>query len=499
MAVIGAAWLAPSAMAAPPNDSYPIGTSHPQRVPINTTYFQRGGTGDATVQGGEPRSCDSQSMVNTVWFRLKDVTGSLRISTDDDFTNFDTIVAVYEVTSDGRPGALVGCDDDGGSTGFTSELVAPTVAGREYLVQIGGCEGCTSNGNPTGESGTFAITFLGNDSRFTPEELTDGERGSRTNWYATLSSGEPHNCRGHEYGSTVWFRFRAPAKGVMRFTASGADMVVAVYRGNSPTPTTCSGDPIAGTLGSSVRLDVERDTYLIQVGGRDGEQDTPVNVALDYDRDNDVDGDDSPIGADCDDNDPRRTPGKHDIPFNDFDENCDGVDSKDRDGDHEDARPFGNDCDDGDHGINPTAREVPGNRIDENCDDRKAPGNLARVNIDLKANRYAKGKLIFGRLRVSPVRKRYKISVKCKGGRSRGCTRTSLTKRIRRGRSFQTNFTYAKVLRNGAAFEVTVTWPGRNSIGVFKRFKVRGGRLRHRTCAMVPTDETGSAFRRTCR
>ena len=498
LAVLGAAWFAPSAIAAPSNDSYPIGTDHPQRVPINTTYFQPD-TSTAGVQGGEPLdSCGS--VVNTVWFRLKDVTGSLRISTDATYTNFDTIIAVYEATPDGRPGALVECDDDSGDTGFTSELVAPTVAGREYLVQIGGCEGCTTtSGNPTGETGRFAITFLGNDSRQTPEELTDGERGTRTNWYATLVDGETHNCGGHEYGSTVWFRFRSPAKGTLNFTASGADMVVAVYRGTSPSPTGCSGDAIPGTLGTSVSVGVERDTYLIQVGGRNAGQDSAVNVALDYQQNMDVDGDGSPIGQDCDDGDGRRTPGKFDIPFNNFDENCVNGDSKDGDGDHYDARPFGNDCNDGDHGINPTAREVPGNTVDENCDDRKAPGNLTNLSIDLKANRFAPGKLIFGRLRVSPVRKGYKISVKCKGGRSKGCKRKSFTKRIRRGRNFQSNFTYARVLRNGAAFEVTVTWPGQNRIGQFKRFKVRNGRLRQGTCAMVPTDETGSAFRRSCR
>jgi hypothetical protein len=495
LAVLGAACFAPSAMAAPSNDSYPIGSGSTARVPINTTYFQRGGTDDATVQGNERMPPTCPDMVNTVWYRLKDVTGPVRISTDDDDTTFDTVVAVYEATADGSPGAFVGCDDDSGS-GVTSNFVAPTRAGREYMVQIGGCSGLAACGNAFGG---LAITFLGNDSRLTPEELTDGERGTRTNWYATLADGEVHNCGANEYGSTVWFRFRSPRKGTLNFTASGADMVVSVYRGNSPTPTRCSGDPIPGTLGSSVSVGVEQDTYLIQVGGRNAEQNSAVNVALDFLPDNDVDRDGSPIGLDCDDGDGRRTPGKFDIPFNNFDENCDGKDSKDGDGDHYDARPFGNDCNDGDHGINPTAREVPGNRIDENCDDRKAPGNLSNLNIDLKANRFAPGKLIFGRLRVSPVRKGYKIVVKCKGGRSKGCKRASLTKRIRRGRNFQTNFTYAKVLRNGAAFEVTVTWPGQNRIGQFKRFKVRKGRLRQGTCAMVPTDETGRAFRRSCR
>src|SRR4051812_38608349 len=142
LAVAALGMSAASAEAVPPNASYPV--PGPYHVPLDTTYFQQN-TSDAGVQPGEPTACGGVSMTKTVWFHLTGAGSSVRISTEDGFTTYDTVVAVYEAKGDGTPGTLVDCGDDTQAT-YKSDLRVPLAAGREYLVQIGGCDRCTARG-----------------------------------------------------------------------------------------------------------------------------------------------------------------------------------------------------------------------------------------------------------------------------------------------------------------------------------------------------------------
>jgi len=118
-------------------------------------------------------------------------------------------------------------------------------------------------------SSSICLAAPANDI-FTAAELisgqTDSVTGSTVN--ATRESGEPYHAGSFGYGS-VWYRWTAPAAGLMKFTASGSGLgpLLAVYRGSQVTGLT----PVASNYGgseSSVTFAVTSGTvYQIAVDG----------------------------------------------------------------------------------------------------------------------------------------------------------------------------------------------------------------------------------------
>ncbi len=96
----------------------------------------------------------------------------------------------------------------------------------------------------------------------------------------------------------------------------------------------------------------------------------------------DNDGDGWAPLADCDDNNSEVHPLAEEIPYNDVDEDCDGLISYDADMDGynkiDTVDPEGNtgtDCDDGDRTIHPDAREIAYDNIDQDCDGLEDDGD----------------------------------------------------------------------------------------------------------------------------
>ncbi len=83
----------------------------------------------------------------------------------------------------------------------------------------------------------------------------------------------------------------------------------------------------------------------------------------------DRDGDGVPDSADCDPDDPYVSPDYYEVPYNDVDDNCDGIIVNDVDGDgHDGIRGGGDDCDDSNPNINPSHIETCYDALDNNCD-----------------------------------------------------------------------------------------------------------------------------------
>ncbi|MEA2373177.1 MAG: hypothetical protein QOH12_3571 [Solirubrobacteraceae bacterium] len=407
--IIATTLLPKTASASPVNDD------RANAVSLQLGFASTIGNNDATVETSESftandpggQRCSNSSganpttgvmMTNTLWWEFSGNGGPVTVSTDESPPSLDTVIAVYEQSG----GLLLGCNDDLqpedparpnlAGVRVASELVVNTVAGHDYLVQVGGC---TSPAPPLvcGPATTGAITIRvsptpPNDNRAAATPIMAGTSIAATNTGASLEPGEVASCGASLYAKTIWFRYTAPAVGTASFSVAGSqagiDTVLAVYADNSAIPLGCNDDAIANTFGGSSLpplqpagspVSVTARDYFIQVGGyydpgfstiaaRHG----PLNVQVQFSPDNDLDKDGFQAGVDCNDHDPAIHPGAVEIPNNNVDENCDGVLAFDHDGDGYLARPAGNDCNDAIPTIHPGAVDIPGNGIDENCD-----------------------------------------------------------------------------------------------------------------------------------
>ena len=99
----------------------------------------------------------------------------------------------------------------------------------------------------------------------------------------------------------------------------------------------------------------------------------------------DADGDGSPAGTDCDDNDANNYPGNTEI-FDGQDNNCDGmIDEGFVDADGDGVTVAQGDCDDNDNTIFPGAQEIPDDGIDQDCIDTPPMVQVTKI-VDVNQN-----------------------------------------------------------------------------------------------------------------
>ena len=232
-----------------------------------------GTTAGATKEAGEPAH-GSGGPFSSLWFRLDaDRTGIVTLSTAG--SAFDTVLAVYKGSELGKL-TKVASNNDAGVGIRTSVLQFSMVAGTTYFIAIDGNGGAT---------GAYVLTATGsslsqapaNDMAEFSTNLGNGVSFTRSGSIlgATAQSSEPA-LAGLPATRSVWFTYRAPAKGRLVVDTVGSDFnsVLGVYSGTvgvfSSLKLLAANDDIAtGNLQSSVSLPVTSGTtYIIKVDGR---------------------------------------------------------------------------------------------------------------------------------------------------------------------------------------------------------------------------------------
>jgi hypothetical protein len=380
--------LPAAAAAAPPANDDPANAAT-----LGTFDFVVTDTTAATTTAGEPltdkdtqnRGCsdggavadDGAQMVRTVWYRMTGDGTFVFLNAFDSDANFDTVLAVYEDKPAGED-ELITCADDAGVDGnfisIKSRVAFQALQGHKYLIQAGGYITPRQGLVNRGSMWVWATNdFPANDDRAAAQDLTsstgavdaDNVGGTEETREDVLCDADPD---GPTLGSTVWFKYTAPAIGTATFTTTGMDTVMQVYEGNGTTTLTCNDDANPQSSGASqVSLGTKAGaTYLIQVGGWEGYQ-GPFSIAASFVEDTDLDNDGSNRGQDCNDNDASVHPGAADPLGDGVDQNCDGVDGNagDRDGD---GSPSGQDCNDANPAVHPGAPDPRRDGVDQNCD-----------------------------------------------------------------------------------------------------------------------------------
>jgi subtilisin family serine protease len=256
----------------PANDAFANG-----QVISGASGSATGATGNATKEAGEPNHAGNAGG-HSIWFRWTAPSdGSITVDTVG--SNYDTLLAAYTGSAVNGLTVRASNDDITSGSNVQSRITFSVLAGTTYHVAVDGWNGASGNV-------TLNWTFTGtgppppggpaNDA-FANGELLSGTSGSTagTTVDATKETGEPNHA-GNPGGHSVWYRWTAPASGLLTVNLAGSDFdtLLAVYTGTAVNALTsrAANDDFGGPQS---RLSVKvtaGSTYRIAVDGKAGAQ-----------------------------------------------------------------------------------------------------------------------------------------------------------------------------------------------------------------------------------
>ncbi len=261
--------------AAPNNDVCSIAT------PINCGEVHTGSTAPATLQDA-PAECGSPlSTAPGVWFSFAGTGATVKVSTCNAGTSFDTKLGVFS-GSCGALSCIVGNDDIGAecsASAFRSSVTFCTTAGETYYIYLTGFG--TSNGDyelslecltgpaPANDLCVNALVVQTNStSDFDNEQAcTDGP-------FANMC-GNAQNAQ-----ADLWYSYTADVNCPVTVSVCGSSFntMLGVYDGSNGCPFNQSAfvcnDDFCGTQSQLTFTPVLGNTYLIRVAGKGGARGT---------------------------------------------------------------------------------------------------------------------------------------------------------------------------------------------------------------------------------
>ena len=226
----------------------------------------------ATKQPGEPAAGFAHDPP-TVWWAWTPATSGV-VTFDVAGSSYDPAVRVFRGTS--LTGLVAVAAEYAGAT--TVSFVFR--AGTTYRIQLA----AESRATLTWRLESAVASPIPANDAFANARAIAGEVGriTTTNAGATNEPGEPDAVWG---GSSVWFRWTAPADGAVYFSVpftDGFSQRLDVFEGSSLDSLTRVGDPPADVLSTTGFFAVAGRTYFVRVGGYNG---ASGSFALDWNRD----------------------------------------------------------------------------------------------------------------------------------------------------------------------------------------------------------------------